>query len=53
MLKIVKMPIADWLPYPPPLYTNIGYGLRRWNRNNPKMDQNLKSRISEEKKTLV
>ena len=22
------MPIADWLPYPPPLYINIGFGLR-------------------------
>ena len=21
------MPIADWLPYPPPLYINIGFGL--------------------------
>ena len=27
MLKIVKMPIADWLPYPPPLYINIGFEL--------------------------
>ena len=25
MWKIVKMPIADWLPYPPPLYINIGF----------------------------
>ena len=22
------MPIADWLSYPPPLYINIGFGLR-------------------------
>ena len=29
MWKIVKMPIADWLPYPPPLYINIGFGLRQ------------------------
>ena len=21
------MSIADWLPYPPPLYINIGFGL--------------------------
>ena len=21
------MPIADWLPYPPSLYINIGFGL--------------------------
>ena len=21
------MPIADWLPYSPPLYINIGFGL--------------------------
>ena len=28
MWKIVKIPIADWLPYPPPLYINIGFGLR-------------------------
>jgi len=28
MWKIVKMPIADWLSYPPPLYINIGFGLR-------------------------
>ena len=28
MLKIVKMPIADWLSYPPPLYINIWFGLR-------------------------
>ena len=21
------MPIADWLPYPPPLYINVGFGL--------------------------
>ena len=27
-VKIVKMPIADWLPYPSPLYINIGFGLR-------------------------
>ena len=27
-VKIVKMPIADWLRYPPPLYINIGFGLR-------------------------
>ena len=27
MCKIVKRPIADWLPYPPPLYINIGFGL--------------------------
>ena len=27
MLEIVKMPITDWLPYPPPLYINIGFGL--------------------------
>ena len=27
MWKIVKMPIADWLPYPPSLYINIGFGL--------------------------
>ena len=30
MWKIVKMPIADWLPYPLPLYINIGFGLRLW-----------------------
>jgi len=24
----VKIPIADWLPYPPPVYINIGFGLR-------------------------
>ena len=30
---IVKMPIADWLPYPPPLYINIGFGPRE-NHNN-------------------
>jgi len=23
----VKMPIADWLPHPPPLYIIIGFGL--------------------------
>ena len=28
MWKIVKMPIADWLSNPPPLYINIGFGLR-------------------------
>ena len=28
MWKLVKMPIADWLSYPPPLYINIGFGLR-------------------------
>ena len=27
MSKVVKMPIADWLPYSPPLYINIGFGL--------------------------
>ena len=27
MWKVVKMPIADWLSYPPPLYINIGFGL--------------------------
>ena len=27
--KIVKMPIADWLFYPPPLYINIGFRLSR------------------------
>ena len=27
MRKMVKMPIAHWLPYPPPLYINIGFGL--------------------------
>ena len=27
MRKIVIMRIADWLPYPPPLYINIGFGL--------------------------
>ena len=31
MWKIVKMPIADWLPYPPPLYINIGFGLSLMN----------------------
>ena len=25
--KIVEMPIADWLTYPPPLYINIKFGL--------------------------
>ena len=29
MWKIVKIPIADWLPYPPPLYINIGFGLSK------------------------
>ena len=28
MWEIVKMPIVDWLPNPPPLYINIGFGLR-------------------------
>ena len=28
MWKIVKMPIADWLPCPPPLYINIEFGLK-------------------------
>ena len=28
MWKIQKMPVADWLPYPPSLYINIGFGLR-------------------------
>ena len=28
MWMIVKMSIADWLPYPPPLCINIGFGLR-------------------------
>ena len=28
MRKIVKMPIADWLSYPPQLYINIGFGLK-------------------------
>ena len=27
MWKIVKMTIPDWLPYPPPLNINIGFGL--------------------------
>ena len=27
MSKIVKMPIADWLPYPAQLYINVGFGL--------------------------
>ena len=27
MWKIVKMSIADWLPYPHPLYINIGFRL--------------------------
>ena len=29
MWKIVKMPIADWLPYHRPLYINVGFGLRK------------------------
>ena len=31
MWKIVKMQIADWLPYPRPLYINIGFWLRKVN----------------------
>ena len=30
--KIVKMTIADWLPYPPPLNINIGFAKRDANR---------------------
>ena len=26
-MKDSKMPIADWLPYHPPLYINIGFEL--------------------------
>ena len=26
-VKDSEMPIPDWLPYPPPLYTNIGFEL--------------------------
>ena len=32
MWKIVKMPIADWLPYPSPLYINIGFVLSYCNQ---------------------
>ena len=32
MWKIVKMPIAGWLLYPPPLYSNIGFGLRSYHQ---------------------
>ena len=39
----MKMPIADWPPYPPPLYINIGFGPSRLkidNKNLKKMNWN-------------
>ena len=29
MWKIVKMPVADWLPYSATLYINVGIGLSK------------------------
>ena len=34
------MPVADWLPYPPPLYINIGFG-PRLRLQNSKMIRNV------------
>ena len=37
-----KMPIADLLPYLPPLYINIGFGLRgKWTLQDLHMNENI------------
>ena len=45
MSKIVKMPIADWLPYPPLLYIYIEFGLRNSGQRQKRVGQKRHKRL--------